>query len=247
MQRDQLPLVMDDGTKITLIRVRDPRAKRIKLTVTERGARLTLPLRASLSAADAFLVQHRDWLAAQLNACGGSAPLIRDFTTHLPLHGQQVPVHWQPGRFVRLIEQGDALYFSCPLNARQSAITRALRDFYIATARARIGRWLPQYLPGLPRPPSRIGLRVLSSQWGSLAPDATLTLDLALILGQPFAFEYVLVHELCHLIHPNHSRAFWDEVEQRCPDWRRARDYLREQGRGLKAQLHALSAPLSSG
>jgi len=68
-----------------------------------------------------------------------------------------------------------------------------------------------------------------------------LTLDLALILGPPFAFEYVLVHELCHLIHPNHSRAFWDEVETRCPDWRNARDYLRHQGRPLKTQLHALS------
>jgi len=240
MQRDQLRIVMDDGAEITLTRVRDPRAKRIKLTVTERGARLTLPPRASLSAGAQFLDQHRDWLAAQLAACTGATPLQRDLTSHLPLRGQQVPLHWQSGRFVHLIEHESALHFSCPASARQSALIRALHDFYIANARADLGQWLPKYLPGLPRPPSRIRLKALSSQWGSLAPDGTLTLDLALILGQPFAFEYVLVHELCHLIHANHSRAFWDEVEQRCPNWRSARDDLRERGRVLKAQLHAL-------
>ncbi|HRN63111.1 MAG TPA: DUF45 domain-containing protein, partial [Luteimonas sp.] len=94
----------------------------------------------------------------------------------------------------------------------------------------------------LPRPPSRIRLRVLSSQWGSLAPDGTLSLDLALVLGRPSAFEYVLVHELCHLIRADHSRAFWREVEARCPDWRAARDYFRDDGRRLKADLHALLA-----
>ena len=95
-------------------------------------------------------------------------------------------------------------------------------------------------MPGLPRPPRRIRLRVLSSQWGSLAPDGTLTLDLALVLGRPSAFHYVLVHELCHLVHADHSRAFWREVERRCPDWRDERDYFREEGRRLKAALHVL-------
>jgi predicted metal-dependent hydrolase len=81
---------------------------------------------------------------------------------------------------------------------------------------------------------------VLSSQWGSLAPDGTLTLDLALVLGRPSAFEYVLVHELCHLIHADHSPRFWREVEARCPDWKDARDYFHADGRRLKAALHAL-------
>src|SRR5690606_7297934 len=127
-----------------------------------------------------------------------------------------------------------------PSRAGDAAIGRALRDFYEAEARADIAAWMPRYLPGLPRPPSRVRLRVLSSQWGSLAPDDTLTLDLALVLGRPSAFEYVLVHELCHLVRADHSRAFWREVEARCPDWRDARDYFHAEGRPLKAALHAI-------
>jgi len=240
MQRDTIHLHLADGRAISLTRVRDPRAKRIKLSVNERGARLTLPLRANLETANAFVEQHRDWLVAQLHACDDAAPLVQGVTTHLPLRGQQVPIEWQHGRFVRVMLDTGRFHVSCPDNARPAALARALHDCYAATAHADIARWLPNYLPALPRPPRRIHLRILSSQWGSLAPDGSLRLDLALLLGPPFAFEYVLVHELCHLIHANHSPAFWQEVETRCPDWQRARDYLREHGRALKVQLHAL-------
>jgi hypothetical protein len=75
-----------------------------------------------------------------------------------------------------------------------------------------------------------------------LAPDGTVSLDLSLVLGPPAAFEYVLVHELCHLIHANHSAAFWREVEARSPGWREERTFLRSDGGlGLKAQLRALT------
>ncbi len=80
----------------------------------------------------------------------------------------------------------------------------------------------------------------MSSQWGSLAPDGSMALDLALVLGRSEAFEYVLVHELCHLIQPNHSPAFWHEVEQRFPAWREQRDYFQLEGRRLKAMLRQL-------
>ncbi len=106
--------------------------------------------------------------------------------------------------------------------------------------RADVGRWLPAYLPGLPRAPARVRLKVMSSQWGSLAPDGSMALDLALALARPAAFEYVLVHELCHLLQTNHSPAFWAEVEARFPHWRHERDYLREEGRRLKATLRQL-------
>jgi len=238
---DDLRLALSDGDEIILRCVRDARAKRIRLTVNERGARLTLPLRANMVAAVRFLEQHRNWLGAQLAINRNRVePLVRDKTCSLPLRGQQMPVCWQGGNFVQLVHEPGCLRFSLPDMIGPEAIVRVLGDFYELQARADIARWLPKYLPGLPRPPSRIRLRTLSSQWGSLTSSNVLTLDLALVLGAPFAFEYVLVHELSHLIHANHSRDFWREVETRYPKWRHASDYLRRQGRQLKAQLHVL-------
>ena len=126
-------------------------------------------------------------------------------------------------------------------------MARALRDFYEAQARADVGRWLPHYLDGLPRAPRQFRFKVMRSQWGSLAPDGTVALDLSLVLARPSAFEYVLVHELCHLIHHDHSRAFWHEVAKRCPWWQDERAYFQAQGSRLKNTLRALlvAAPVA--
>lgn len=119
----------------------------------------------------------------------------------------------------------------------------ALREFYLAQARADLGAWLPRYLPSLPAAPRRLLIRPLSSLWGSLSGADRLTLDLALVLGPPAAFEYVLVHELCHLLHRNHSPAFWREVERRFPAWRAQRTFFRREGLALKTTLRRLIAP----
>ncbi len=240
--RDAVQLVLADGRCIAVARVRDPRARRIKLSVDERGARLTLPARASLVAGDRFLAEHRDWLASQLDHCasGAVASLRHGETPALPLRGVLLPVHWQPGRYARLRQDSGALVFAAPERASQASLQRALRDFYEGEGRADLGRWLPRYVHALPRPPRRLQFKRMSSQWGSLSAGGDVALDLSLVLARPSAFEYVLVHELCHLLRADHSRGFWREVEQRFPAWREERDYFHAEGRRLKATLRSL-------
>ena len=269
IERDAFELVLTDGRAIEVQRVRDPRARRIKLSVDERGARLTLPTRASRVAGERFAIEHRDWLAMQIQRHALDAmPRLRPFDSdRLPLRGGEVPLRWQTGRLCMVQREAPAVVddgrdngissdgdrhghndesrdagvvFTVSARAGGAAIARALRDFYEAEARADVGRWLPRYLAGLPRPPRRFRFKQMSSQWGSLAPDGSVALDLSLVLARPSAFEYVLVHELCHLIRPDHSRMFWREVESRCPRWRDERDYFRTEGRRLKAGLRAL-------
>ncbi|MEH6418594.1 M48 family metallopeptidase [Pseudomonas sp. CGJS7] len=245
VSRETIAVVLANGQTVEVLRVRDPRARRIKLSVDERGPRLTLPMRASEIAGQRFVIQHGDWLLAQIASAGSDAPELQaHVTARLPLRGREVPLRWQSARYLRLQldEHEDALLIAAPEAVNPKALRRALRDFYEGQARADVGRWLPKYLPGLPRAPSRLRYRVMSSQWGSLAPDGALSLDLSLVLAPPAAFEYVLVHELCHLIHADHSRAFWREVELRCPHWRDQREYFRASGRALKAGLRRLIA-----
>lgn len=245
VEREVLDVELPDGRRVTLQRVRDPRARRLKLSVDERGARLTVPMRASVAAADRFLAEHRDWLAVQLEryTVDDMPVLAPGATMELPLRGAMHALRWQAGRFTRLdhaVDGSGDLVFTHPARAGEAAMRRAVRDFYEAQARADVGRWLPRYLPSLPRPPRRTLFKMMSSQWGSLAPDGSMALDLSLVLARPGAFEYVLVHELCHLIHADHSRAFWREVEARYPHWREEREYFHAEGRRLKATLRAL-------
>ena len=241
--RDSLSITLPDGQCVELLRVRHPRARRLRLSVDERGARLTLPPRASDASGERVVLEHADWLSAQLAGFGAAPPPLQPFVTDaVPLRDALLPLAWREGRFLRLDHDADGLRITAPADVRLPSLRRAMRDFYEAQARADVGRWMPRYLPGLPRPPSRVRLGMTSSQWGSLSPDGALSLDLALVVARPSAFEYVLVHELCHLIHADHSRRFWREVEARFPAWREERDYFKAEGRRLKASLRVLLA-----
>ncbi|MFT4246705.1 MAG: SprT family zinc-dependent metalloprotease [Pseudomonas sp.] len=242
LEREYVRLRLEER-EIEVLRVRDPRARRIKLSVDERGARLTLPPRASVASGEHFLHEHRHWLTQQLaryQQMDALTSLQRGQPGELPLRGQSLAVQWHEARYARIEAEAGVAHVHLPARAGEPVLRRALKDFYEAQSRADVGRWLPHYLPALPRAPRTVRYKQMSSQWGSLAPDGTMALDLALVLGRPSAFEYVLVHELCHLIQANHSPAFWREVEMRFPGWREERAYFHQHGRQLKAQLRCL-------
>lgn len=232
-------LVLRSGESVPVRWVRDARARRLRLIVNDRGVRLTVPRSTSVKLAEAFLFEHRDWLASQLarRPMVETRPFDCDHDTHLQLRDDRIPVEWCEGRYTRVELGAHGLRIARSPKAGDAQIRSALKDFYLQQARADLGAWLPKYLPTLPKAPVQMRLRPLSSLWGSLSPGDALSLDLALVLGRPSAFEYVLVHELCHLIHRDHSRRFWREVELRCPDWRDARAYLHGEGLSIKAEL----------
>lgn len=246
IERETTTLALPGGAETQLLRVRDPRARRLRLMVDERGARLTLPRAASQRDADAFVDQHRDWLMAQLHertqARASIVPFCRGYTGPIPLRGGTIEVTWSCGRYARAELHEGSLRIQLPARATDVTARRVLHDFYLTQARADVGRWLPSYLPGLPAAPSAIRIRPLASLWGSLAPGNAVSLDLALVLAPPAAFEYVLVHELCHLLQRNHSVHFWNAVEARCPDWRSHRQWFRDNGVLLKSTLRGLLA-----
>jgi predicted metal-dependent hydrolase len=237
-------LVLANGEPVPVRWVRDARARRLRLIVNERGVRLTLPRGASIRLAETFMFEHRGWIAEQLAKRPriASEPFARARDRELPLRGALLPIAWREGRFLKVACEGEAIAIACPERASDRQLRAAIKEFYLQQARNDIGAWMPKYLPGLPSAPANLRLRALSSLWGSLSASDGLLLDLSLVLGRPSAFEYVLVHELCHLLHRNHSRRFWREVERRWPGWREERDYLHGEGLGLKSELRRLTA-----
>lgn len=76
-----------------------------------------------------------------------------------------------------------------------------------------------------------IKVRSMTSRWGVCAPaKRQITFALQLYSQPPAAQIYVVVHEYCHFLVPNHSPAFWAEVEKLLPDWKARRRLLRQQG-----------------
>jgi predicted metal-dependent hydrolase len=81
----------------------------------------------------------------------------------------------------------------------------------------------------------RIEVRDQRTRWGSCSPRGTLSFNWRLVLAPYEVFDYVVVHEVCHLREANHSLRFWRLVESRRPAWRAQREWLREHGPELLA------------
>ncbi|HMO41372.1 MAG TPA: SprT family zinc-dependent metalloprotease [Saprospiraceae bacterium] len=74
--------------------------------------------------------------------------------------------------------------------------------------------------------PSEMIVKPMEKRWGSCTPKGRIILNTELIQAPRGCIEYVLVHELCHLVHHNHSRAFFDLQTREMPDWERWKDRL---------------------
>lgn len=83
----------------------------------------------------------------------------------------------------------------------------------------------------------KITIRNQTGRWGSCGTNGNLNFNCLLMLAPEAVLDYVVVHELAHRIHMDHSRAFWQEVEKILPDYRQCGKWLRENGGALIARM----------
>ena len=78
--------------------------------------------------------------------------------------------------------------------------------------------------------PTKIQIKDYRARWGSCKPDGSIQLNWRLIHAPMHIMDYVVVHELCHLLEMNHSKRFWSEVERVEPQYKMKRQWLKDNG-----------------
>ena len=74
--------------------------------------------------------------------------------------------------------------------------------------------------------PSSLYIQEMENRWGSCTPKGKIILNAQLIKVPRPCIEYVITHELCHLVHPDHTKAFWELLQKEMPDWERWKNKL---------------------
>lgn len=109
----------------------------------------------------------------------------------------------------------------------------ALEKRYIAAAKEYFPKRVEHFHQFTGGSYNRITIRDQKTRWGSCSARGTLSFNWRLMLAPPTILDYVVVHELCHLTHMDHSAAFWQKVESVYPDYRAARKWLKDHGQEL--------------
>ena len=221
-----------NGRPISYELHRSPRRRKsISFRVEDGQLRVLSPARTPLAHVDELVQQRADWIAQRLDA--PAPPRLRDQLKpggSLPLLGEHIPVFHGPHAFKFHDEPFSAAGRHFSLNPYAPDIAEAAEAWFRRYARTEIGDRVARWAQQIDVYPARIQIRDQKTRWGSASSRGTLSFNWRLIFAPPEILDYVVVHELCHLIQPDHSKQYWQLVESAMPAAQEHRRQLREIG-----------------
>jgi predicted metal-dependent hydrolase len=138
---------------------------------------------------------------------------------------QDEPLQLKNGRFClrrELVERGDS-----------GAAQEVFREYYTARGMERLQERVTYFAPKVGVTPAGLDVRELGYRWASCSPTGELAFHWKCMMAPQTIIDYMVVHELCHLHHRDHTEAFWNEVDKVMPSYLERKEWLRVSGAGL--------------
>jgi len=237
-------IVLELGT-VRVWYVPHEQARRYRLTLRADGsARCTVPRRGSLRQARRFVEDARAWLAQQLqrrasrprpNPYWRAGTLIWFRGVQVPLEVDRdsdgTPTQLRLADFTVKIppHRRPAAFDATTGEDFRPVVETALRHL----AKGELLQRSEQLAGAAGITGTRFAVRNQRTRWGSCSRKGAISLNWRLIQTPDFVRDYIILHELAHRRHLNHSSHFWDEVARLCPEWEKAEAWIKRQGREL--------------
>lgn len=188
----------------------------------------------------AFLKRKRPWIRSKV----AEISLLPPHRTKELVSGESFPYL---GRNYRLkVQEGHQVgvclsggYLRATIRANEQVEHRTLRiqqylqNWYRSRALERLQDKTNRYAKQIGVSPAGISVRNFKSRWGSCDKKGQVVFNWNIIKARHSIVDYVVIHELCHLVHPNHSKDFWQLVGRHDTSYAEHRQWLKEQGVGL--------------
>lgn len=126
------------------------------------------------------------------------------------------------------LENGSFYVYTVPKG--EECIKSALADWYKHKAREKICERIEYYQPCFDISPAQIKVKEQKKRWGSCTSKRVLLFNWRIIMAPLNVMDYIIVHEMCHLVHMNHSKEFWNLVKSILPDYEERKLWLKMHG-----------------
>ncbi|MBY0280667.1 MAG: M48 family metallopeptidase [Alphaproteobacteria bacterium] len=205
------------------------RSKNLRLmyNAKQKQFNLTLPLYTTKSDVQGFLERAEPWFEKKLKS------QVKNIIPHhegvINIIGIPYKIHFQKDikrkvtfgpNFVSVLDPKEQF-----LPLLEKAIQSKILEFLTQTSET--------YAKCLNVKVSKVSIRDTHSRWGSCSSSGNLSYSWRLAFAPEEVIKYVCAHEVSHLIHMNHSQAFWDTVQSLCPTYKKHKTWLSQQGRQL--------------
>lgn len=149
------------------------------------------------------------------------------------VEGKALALHLKKGVGVSARFTDSSIEMTMPDPENEKGVRMALRNVLSELAMRRIRERLTLYAPRISTDYGRVTIREQRTRWGSCSSKRNLNFNWKLIQAPPEALDYVVIHELCHLIEFNHSPRFWSLVEKQMPAYKAWKKWLKDHGAEL--------------
>lgn len=219
---------------------RSPRRRTVTLAINESGkVKLSIPAGLAEAEAHKFIFEKRDWLLRKLQHIQTHQGFLsrRCYADGGTFHflGREFPLRTvaTENRRLSVAFDGEAWQIHIPHQLepqqKKDVLQKELAKWFREQAKEIFPGRIFHYGRIMGLDPKHIAVKTQRRSWGSCSTHRrSIHLNWQLVMAPVEVLDYVVVHELAHLMHPNHSRRFWRKVETFMPDYQERRKWLQE-------------------
>jgi predicted metal-dependent hydrolase len=218
------------------------RARRLTITVSGGKVTVTFPKGISKREIRRFVESRADWIwqclqEQQNKAMEKACRLTNGFELSLKGECLRLKVLRYDGRLIKVQRRGNELCvflpLFCPETEEATNIRFVLKKWYRDQARRVFLEKMMRFAPEMGVNFQQLRVREQKSRWGSCSAQGNINLNWKAVLAPERIIDYIIIHELAHLKHLNHSPDFWRLVAEHSPEYRECRLWLRRYGNTL--------------
>ncbi len=200
---------------------------------------LRVPMHFKIESVEQFIASKRAWIDKHLSALRSvhTTRVKREYVNGegFLFLGRTYPLKIVEGQVQPLVlEDGHFCLRSDLVPSTGPSPEEAFKDFYRRKVLTKIPERVTYYQDRINVKPGKIQVTEAKYRWASCSAKGNLRFHWKCMMAPPAIIDYLVVHELVHLLHHNHSTAFWSEVERILPNYRERDQWLKTQGVWLR-------------